>query len=232
MTGLEKAKEYLSKDFLTNCGLLQVINRSSAEIVQLDHNGVLLYDTISKTYMLGAEYGENILKWFENLELDYIFITNNKFVPFLKERYGFKHDMKCYQYVYPGNSPIEYQKRLEVSSPTREEMKIVKKNYKNLSENDLDELNALGYLYAAHDSDGNMVGFVGSHFEGSMGLLEILPQYRRMGYGYELECFIINKFLEMGLIPYCQVKIRNDKSKNLQSKLNMTKAPGQVDWLL
>ena len=34
--------------------------------------------------------------------------------------------------------------------------------------------------------DGQLAGFVGEHSEGSMGMLEIFPAYRRRGLGYSL----------------------------------------------
>ena len=76
-----------------------------------------------------------------------------------------------------------------------------------------------------------MVGFIGQHLEGSMGLLEVLPQYRKNGYGMELEQTMINYMLEKGLIPFCQVEVTNEKSLRLQKKLGLTISREQVYWL-
>lgn len=231
----EKAKEYLIKDILTNCGLLQVINRGSAEILQADNTGVLLFDNIGEAHMLSALYTEDTVKWFNNLNCDLVFLTERAFIPYLRSLYGFNNLLECHQFVYTDKKPLMYEKRLDIGTPTDEEMKIIRQYYNKLSDNELMKIRSLGNLYSAREAtqsaQGSMIGFVGSHLEGSMGLLEILPEYRRLGYGTELECFIINNFLEKGLIPFCQVEINNDKSMKLQNKLNLTKASGNVYWL-
>ena len=64
-----------------------------------------------------------------------------------------------------------------------------------------------------------------------MGLLEILPEYRRKGYGAELECLMINRMLENGLIPYCQFQTDNIASRALQEKLGLRILPEKITWL-
>ena len=64
-----------------------------------------------------------------------------------------------------------------------------------------------------------------------MGLLEILPEYRRRGFGAELERFMINKMLADGLIPYCQFRTDNTASRSLQEKLGLCILPEKITWL-
>ena len=82
-----------------------------------------------------------------------------------------------------------------------------------------------------HDHSGEMVGFVGKHLEGTMGILEILPKHRRKGYGTELEKFMINHVLEKGITPFCQVESGNEKSFKLQLKLGLKESSKRVYWL-
>ena len=67
--------------------------------------------------------------------------------------------------------------------------------------------------------DGALAGFIGQHFEGSMGLLEVLPQYRKQGYGKILEAFMIRHVLGQGRTPFCQVFDGNTASARLQERL-------------
>jgi ribosomal protein S18 acetylase RimI-like enzyme len=41
-----------------------------------------------------------------------------------------------------------------------------------------------------------IIGFIGQHLEGSIGLLEIFPTYRGNGYGTELESYLIAHMLK------------------------------------
>ena len=85
-------------------------------------------------------------------------------------------------------------------------------------------------LYGAF-RNGELVGFIGKHAEGSMGLLEVLPAWRRQGVGENLERFLIARELEQGDVPYCQVFTDNQASLALQRKLGLTLAEGTVIWL-
>ena len=64
-----------------------------------------------------------------------------------------------------------------------------------------------------------------------MGLLEILPVYRRKGYGTELESFMIAEMLRQGLIPYCQFKTDNLESRALQEKIGLRISDQTICWL-
>ena len=64
-----------------------------------------------------------------------------------------------------------------------------------------------------------------------MGLLEILPPFRRQGFGAELERFLIGRMLDQGLIPYCQFETDNLPSSLLQEKLGLSVAEEKIVWL-
>nr|WP_279309963.1 GNAT family N-acetyltransferase [Romboutsia sp. 1001713B170207_170306_H8] len=110
-------------------------------------------------------------------------------------------------------------------------MDIIKKNYDKITDEELEEINKLHNLYVGYDKSKNMVGFIGSHLEGSMGILEVFPQYRRNGYASELERFMINDFIRKGMIPFCQVEVNNEKSIRLQRKLGLKESEKVVYWL-
>ena len=57
--------------------------------------------------------------------------------------------------------------------------------------------------------DGKPAGFIGMHAEGSLGLLEILPEYRRCRLAFALESYAINRMLEKGWTPYGQIILGN-----------------------
>ena len=78
---------------------------------------------------------------------------------------------------------------------------------------------------------GEIAGFVGTHEEQTMGLLEILPEYRRLGLAYALEAHLINHLLSIGQTPFCQVAIHNEPSLRLQRKLGLTISDTVVYWL-
>ncbi len=75
-----------------------------------------------------------------------------------------------------------------------------------------------------------LAGFIGEHVEGSMGMLEVLPQFRRMGIGAALEAHAIQTFLRQGRVPFCHIFSGNRASLALQKKLGLT-LRRDVYWL-
>ena len=78
-----------------------------------------------------------------------------------------------------------------------------------------------GALFGVFESDA-LAGFAGFHDDSSMGMLEILPPFRRRGYAAQLEAFLIAAALKEGRTPYCHVVDGNEASLHLQRKMGLT----------
>ena len=76
-----------------------------------------------------------------------------------------------------------------------------------------------------------LAGFIGTHEEGSIGMLEVIPEFRGKGIGSELERYAINSAIAKGRYPYCQVKEDNEISMKLQKSLGMEISKTKVYWL-
>ena len=50
-----------------------------------------------------------------------------------------------------------------------------------------------------------LIGFIGEHLEGSMGLLYVFPEFRRQGFGTALEKICISVTLRKSFIPFIYV---------------------------
>lgn len=78
--------------------------------------------------------------------------------------------------------------------------------------------------------EGKLAGFIARHAEGAMGMLEIFPEYRRLGLAAELEGAYINSMLADGLVPFCNVVDGNITSHRLQTRLGLVLADTRADW--
>lgn len=79
-------------------------------------------------------------------------------------------------------------------------------------------------------ADGKLVGFIGRHDDGSMGMLEVFGQSRRHGVGSALERFLITFVMTYGRTPFCDVFTDNPASLALQQKLGLTAASDYTFW--
>ena len=87
-----------------------------------------------------------------------------------------------------------------------------------------------GVMYGAFVED-RLVGFMGMHNEGSLGLLYVEEAYRRHGIAVSLESYVINITLEKGWTPYGHVIVGNEESFLLQEKLGLYRSDKTIWWL-
>ena len=79
--------------------------------------------------------------------------------------------------------------------------------------------------------DGACAGFAGFHEEGSIGMLEVLPAYRRRGVGEALLRGAVRLALERGQYAFGQVFTDNQASLALQRKVGMSVSRERLFWL-
>ena len=214
-------------------GLIQILKRGTARILEETENGIFLLDTVSNGVMLAVENIETGKEWLRkhsNLHSTLFSVFDRELVDFIRAEYGLTEVLDCYQALYPLNTPPVYEKTLHIRCAVQQDLPLILVHYDRLSETELKQVITRGNLFLAFHN-GDVVGFVGEHLEGSMGLLEVFPNCRRQGYGAELESFMISRMLDRGLLPYCQVEADNEKSLALQRKLGMTVSREKVYWV-
>ncbi len=217
------ALEYLQKKDLLHIGMIQVLRRGTAEVYQEGEDGVFLRDTVSGAWMLSSKDTQTGIGWLREKErcgYHLMQLCQREIADFAQREYGLETRLECYQAVYRGRELSQRPGKLTIRVAGVQELKTIRANYDKLSDEELEEIREQGNLFAGY-FEGQFVGFIGSHLEGSMGLLEILPKYRRMGFGEELESFMIGHMMRKGLIPFCQIESWNEKSLGLQRKLGM-----------
>lgn len=87
-----------------------------------------------------------------------------------------------------------------------------------------------GKMFGA-EVDGELAAFIGFHRDGSSGMLEVMPEFRRKGIGTELETFFQNYQLEKGWMPYGHVYLTNTASLKMQSKLGLAVSADCIWWV-
>lgn len=227
------AEDYLSKNLILYAGLLQVIRRGTADILEESDKGVFLWDAVSDCFMLAANNnrtGEEWLKAHEDLDYKLLLLYQRDLACFARKRYGLSVMMECFQAVYTAKKPPARQENLKIKAAADKDFQLISDHYGMVSEQELRKIIHRGNLFIGFH-DGKAVGFVGEHLEGSMGLLEVFPQYRCKGYGTELESFMIGRMLEKEQIPFCQVETDNYRSIGLQKKLGFTISEECMFWL-
>lgn len=231
------ARWYLEEEFLLHADMLECLRRRSADILLAGSKGVLLYDRKGEVYMMSAASPKEAVRQVSLLPsgTDCVTVHQEFFLEPVVRRLGPMQTMVCTNVVYPGR---EYLKAPECPAQirplTEEHADWVAANYSLLSLAPVSYLRSRlreGALLGAFLED-KPCGFAGTHSEGSIGLLEVLPAYRRMGIASALQTAVANRVLAEGGIPYGQVKEGNEASLRLQHKLGFVPADSRTFWLM
>lgn len=226
----ETAIRYLSKDALSCIDMLEPLRLGTADILYAGEDGVVLFERNSRACMISMqdiEKCQSVID-FENYRL--FAVHQKSSADWIRQKGEFSHGMEVYQAVYRKKELIE-DTFDTIRVLTCDYTDQVFRNYDTMDDREyIEDLIDRKQLWGIFDRDA-LAGFIGEHLEGSMGLLEVLPEYRRKGYGYKLEAFLINHFLQSNRIPFCQVMTDNVKSLALQKKIGMDISERTTYWI-
>lgn len=213
-------------------GIDRVLRRGSGEIVAETDDALLVRDRVSGAYFLACEdeaAGRSMLDRHIGPECDQLVVKGRSLGRAAFERFGFTEKFECYQVAYYGEKP-SCEIGLSIRIADEGDLPMLIENYKRLSPEELEEVvKRKSVLLGYHE--GRLVGFIGEHLEGSMGLLYVFPEYRKMGFGTALQTHMIIKTMEEGYIPFGQVEKDNRASLALQKKLGMTVSEHIIVWM-
>lgn len=232
-----KAEKMLYRKYLLNVNILECLRRESAEVLFDSEKGILIVDKESGIYMISTEdkkTSEQIIKLIPKTT-ELILANQNFYCEEIKNKCNLKEIMATYHSVWQKDELVKIPEfEGEIKSLSIKELDVVSEKYSSIDLIDKDYIqkriendNMLGAFI-----DDNLCGFIGYHDEGSIGLLEVFPEYRNKGIGSILQGTAVNKAIKDGKIPFGEVKVNNYKSLNLQKKLGFSIAEEKVYWIL
>ena len=228
---LLKAKAILDREPLLRVQGLESLRRGSAEIIAMMEDGLLLFDSIGRVPMLFADSAETARALLDALpETDVLVSDCAEMDEEIMEKRGLNGRTACHNVVYLKAEAPEVVTSLILRPLPMDKAELFSRHYRI---HDLDEIRGIiaeGRLLGGYMEDV-LVGFIGWHEEGSMGMLHVLEPCRCKGYGHAMEALLLRETLRRGMIPYGQVVLGNDASMDLQLKLGFTPSEKNVSWL-
>ena len=225
------ALRFLRRSPIRYADMLSVF--AAGEVLLADESGVLL--RYPGGYMMSAENVETAEKMLQLIPAtDLVEAHQSFYVDAVCKKFGLYERMECRQAVYARKMPLP-----EVSSPAeirpvgKEFLPFVLQHYTHADVNGADYLRSRlqsGDFFAAC-IDGKPAGFIGTHEEGSIGMLEVLPEYRRQRIAAALSTFQVNRLLAQGRVPYSQIEPGNTASFALHRRLGFELSDESAFWL-
>jgi tRNA (guanine37-N1)-methyltransferase len=225
------ALKYLKKNNDQNLPAILALERGAKPVV-CEEGGVILYEAANDLYYISLD-DSNLLSAWEYLKRTECLVLRENNIDAVAERIGVAVVNRCRQMIYRGAAPKPPKimgltiKRLSVA-----DLGFVCAHYKmHLDAGYIEERLASGNVYGAYYNQ-RLAGFAGRHSDGSMGMLEVLPEFRRLGLGTALGCFLINLVITSGDIPYAHIFPNNEASLAMTGKLQgAAYTPELVAWV-
>ncbi len=222
--------EYLkNKDAIAYRDIIEPLEEGIGDILLSNEDGILIR-------VKGASYhvvifNEQELARFLPLILKRdqpISIHDGALATYFKDQ-GTRMFLACNQAVYTSKERLELDDEVPIRPLTEADLQTVLDHYVIDDEEYILDRIRSGVMIGT-DVDGHLAAFMGRHTEGAMGLLHVLPQFRRRHLGQALEKAYINRLLDEGRTPFCQVAIGNTASIELQKKLGLTFSDEIIYW--
>ena len=233
MDALQKAREYLERDPLLYMDMLGPLDRGMVEVVSLREDGLLLYNGPGEAFMLAAdslEAGKALCAGVEAMEI--ATAHDGETGAFLRDQYHLPDLRGCTQAAYLEKEPLPVPPGFEIRPLGEEFFSLILENYHSFTDPEyIHKRIAAGVMYGAFQK-GELLGFIGMHAEGSVGMLEVLPQHRRKGAATALMAFMTGFCLERGWVPFSQIFHGNEASLALHRSLGWALSQRPLYWVM
>lgn len=225
----EKALNYLMRDYLLHVDMIECIRRGICRISYAGDEGVLLEVDEGTGAMLSCENAAFALRLPKIGEYELLVLHQLEQREEFCRWFAYHAGDACWQGAYTKNMLLE-EKTADIRRLDMRYLETVTEIYGKHDREYMRYLINEGVLFGVFDGE-KLAGFIGRHAEGSIGLLVILPEFRRRGFAEALERRYVNMELKKGHVPYGQVYVGNTASRRLQEKLGMEFSEGNLCWL-
>lgn len=218
-----------ARDSLSYADITDAIRRGLGTLEYADPEAGMVYRLMEGLAYI-AVFSDDAASFLPHLpEKGLAVVHGDRTARFMMENMGFEGVEATYLYVYRGSRPAGTS--ADIRTLDASYLRFVTERYDTSSESDIMNAIVNGHLYGAFSPSGDIMGFTGFHSEGSMGMLTVLPEYRRRGVGEALEKHLLRTAIDEGRTPFCNVYLSNSASIALQEKLGLERGDVLSWWI-
>ena len=227
MQGNEAAAMLRKADALSYADMIDALERGTVSLEYSTEEGVICRHSDGLWYIACLEGGADFLSAIPRK--GFSCVHGEGTARLMIDELGYCRAEGTWLYSYHGRKP-----RIDdvtIIPLGMDKLSFVVSRYSVSSEEDIASAIDNGHLFGAYSDKGALMGFAGFHSEDSMGMLTVLPEYRRMGIGAALERHLIRTALEEDRLPYCNVFMSNSISIRLQGSLGLERGEIPSYWI-
>lgn len=230
----EEALRLLGKDKIRNCNIINFMEQYPIERIEIMGKSVLVKGISDEIWNYisseNRDEFEKLIEKYQDTDVHFA-VIEDWMLPYLTRSRRVVWKLTSIKLVFTHDVLLPANK-YNVAELKPEEAEYIYNHYgyqKYTSveyiANRIQKGNALG-IY----EDSKLVAWIATHDDGAMGLLHVLPEYRKKGYGYELIVALTTRLCEQGKLPFVHIEEDNEKSMNLALKVGFVK-DRRIHWL-
>ncbi len=228
--------EYIEQDPVQNADLLELVRRGHYECLYEGGDAAIFHDPVYGLYTVCGGSEADVRALLNRTPADVSYMAHGALCRDLAaKKTGSRGNAPCRQARYCKDTapqiPQESWDGVELRDLDESHIEIVDRVYGTPHKTqDIVERIEKKALFGAF-IEGRLAGFIGWHPQGSIGYLEVFPEYRRRGLGFLLESEALRRTLERGQIPFCHIYHTNEISMNLQKKMGWEFSKEYIYWM-
>ena len=224
---------YLERDYVRRVDMIEAIKRKRATLLYAANDAVLL-KTRGWLLLLAADSVEAGVRALAHRDPESgAVVAHNEashdavkmVIP------AWSHVNPCWQAYDPDPTIKPVPDVCEIRPFRKEDIPFLLAHYHTIANEAYFEERIEEHSLFAGYRDGKLCAFIGFHDDGSGGMLEVLPEYRRLGIGSALEIYLRNEALRRGWTPYGQIFVGNEPSRQLQRALGLIVSDDAIYWM-
>ena len=213
-----------ARNHIAYADIIDTLGMEGSEVLHFSESGIAVLNPSST--LMAASFSSDASWIAPFLDARLIAAHGIELYGYLQEN-RYRVEEPCFLYVYEVNAfndtgydirPLDMEYAEKAASFYHDELGYISSRI------------AAGRLWGIF-TGGELAGFGGFHEEGAMGMLEILPEFRRHHLGQKLEMVLIDKAMEEGRKAYCNVYASNKASAALQEKLGLKRGDILTWWM-
>lgn len=221
----------MSNDYVY-LGMIEASKRGARNIIIHDDIKIISDDVEGALYIVCDDIDVFKNNRFDIDYKDYYFVNvyNKDVCDYLKNEYPFFKESSTFYictYLKKEKFNLEYT---DFRNLDKSYYDIIRDNYELLSNEEIKERLFSNKIFGLF-VENELVGFIGIHKEGDMGIFKVFDDEKFDEYAYALEANLINYLLDENVIIYTHIQSEDERILKIQEKLGLKKSDSLQYWL-
>lgn len=225
--------DFLHKDRIKNINIINFIENNPIHYMEKVGDSVIVKGRSDEDWVYISSSSEKELKTLleKCKEDDFFVVMDDWILPFMINDSEIEWKLSCIKLIFPEDIQLSDCK-YEIRELTADDAQYIYHNskYKDYTSTQyITDRIQKGIALGIYDEE-KLAAWIMTHDDGAIGFLNVIPEYRKRGYGYGLTIGIIDRLRKLNKIPFVHIEEDNYKSMSLALKTGFTK-DRNIHWI-